>query len=495
MNRQELGYVAAALAIGGASWFVVNLDPVWALAWFVPGLLLAVALKTEGWTSRGLVAIAALVGAASNYRYFLSVMPMWSALLVLLLQTLMWMLVYGNARRIVKTFERAWTVLALPVVAVGVDTLLARFTPDGNWGSLAYTQADVLPIAQLASVFGVGGVLFLLMLGNSAVALALVYGRRLPGALAMYGTVSLTIAVASAFGGWRLQAAPGGDSPAGAVHVGLASVDNFIGGPRSPDSAEVWAQYEAQVQELAGSGARIVLLPEKIAVLAKSEAEPRKAWLGELARANQVWLVAGLGVIEEGERRNEAWWFAPDGHLVTNYLKHHLAPPERDFVAGREFPLNDIGGLRYAVAICKDMHFSSHGRELGQRHAAVVLVPAWDFGRDAEMAANMTKMRGIESGFWVVRSSREGLLSVTDPYGRVLAAARSDKLPGATLFASVRPGTQVTTIYTRIGDALGWICVFAAIAWVLAAHWRVRRARIIAELNVSPTSGPPGASG
>src|ERR1043165_9523088 len=110
MNRSELVYVVAALLIGGALWFVVNLDPVWELAWFVPGLLFVLALKTEGWTSRGLVAIAALVGAASNYRYFLSVMPMWPALLDLLLQTLLWVAIYGGARRIVKAYESAWTV-------------------------------------------------------------------------------------------------------------------------------------------------------------------------------------------------------------------------------------------------------------------------------------------------------------------------------------------------------------------------------------------------
>src|SRR6187551_152404 len=43
MNRREILYVLAALIIGGASWFVVNLDPIWQLAWFVPGLLVDLA--------------------------------------------------------------------------------------------------------------------------------------------------------------------------------------------------------------------------------------------------------------------------------------------------------------------------------------------------------------------------------------------------------------------------------------------------------------------
>lgn len=495
MNRRELLFVGAALILGGASWFVVNLDPIWQIAWFVPGLIFVLALKSDGWTSRGLVAIAALVGAASNYRYFLSVMPLGPAMLVLLLQTLMWMAVYGVARRIVKTYESGWTVLALPIVSVAMDTLLAHLHPDGNWGSLAYTQADVLPVAQLAAVFGVGGVLFLLMLGNSAIALGLVYGKRLAGAVPMYIAVLVAISLALGFGWWRLGSAQPAQRSGTPVNFGIASVDDFVRGPHAENSREVWSQYQAQVQELAGSGARIVLLPEKISVLEKLDAEVRKTWLSQLARDNKVWLVAGVGVIDQGQKYNEAWWFAPDGQLATRYLKHFMAPPEREFIPGHEYAVNDIAGVRYAIAICKDMHFSRFGRELARRHARAVLVLAWDFGRDADMAANMTKMRGIESGYLVVRSAREGLLSITDAYGRVLASDRSASLPGATLFAPIDVGPQLATIYTRIGDSLGWACVLAAFVLLFAAHWRVRRARIIAELNASPTSEPPAASG
>ena len=37
----------AALAIGVGLCFVVNLEPIWMLAWFLPGLLFAVALQTD----------------------------------------------------------------------------------------------------------------------------------------------------------------------------------------------------------------------------------------------------------------------------------------------------------------------------------------------------------------------------------------------------------------------------------------------------------------
>ena len=175
------------------------------------------------------------------------------------------------------------------------------------------------------------------------------------------------------------------------------------------------------------------------------------------------------------ERRNEAWWFAPDGRLVTNYLKHFMAPPEREFVSGSEYPVNSIDGVNYGVAICKDMHFASLGRGFGVRDAAVMLVPAWDFHDDAAMAANMTKLRGVENGYTVVRSARDGLLSVSDAYGRMLAVTESKASPGASLFAKANVGPRVGTIYTRIGDALGWLCVAGALV-IIAGAWRRRRA-------------------
>ena len=94
MNRDLLINIGAAIVIGVGLRFVVNLEPVWWLAWFVPGLLLALALRTEGWTARGLIALAALIGITANTPYFLRVMPLMPVLIVTTLQALLWVFVY-----------------------------------------------------------------------------------------------------------------------------------------------------------------------------------------------------------------------------------------------------------------------------------------------------------------------------------------------------------------------------------------------------------------
>ena len=470
MNK-KIAYLGGAAFIGVALRFVVNLEPVWWLAWFVPGLLLALALRTGAWAARGCVALAAAIGVTANVPFFLKVMPPVPVVIVMTLQVLLWVLVIGSARRIVLAFQSAWTMLALPVIGVAADTLLAHFTPDGNWGSLAYTQADVLPIAQLASAFGVGGILFLLLLVNSAVAFAIHFGMRLRGALPVYVGVVVATGLAAALGFWRLQAPVAGEP----MTFGIASIDDFVPTQDMQKSEQIWRRYQVQVTALAAAGATLVLLPEKISVLPAEQAEVLATRLAEMARDNRIWLVAGLGVDTGAERRNEAWWFAPDGTLVTNYLKHFMAPPEREFVSGQQFPVNRIAGANYGVAICKDMHFASLGRAFGSREAAVMLVPAWDFDDDAWLAAHMTKMRGVENGYTVVRASRDGLLSVSDAQGRMLAQVRSAPMPGASLVATVTVGARLPTIYTRIGDAPGWVCIAGMLVLIPLSVMRSRK--------------------
>jgi len=229
-----------------------------------------------------------------------------------------------------------------------------------------------------------------------------------------------------------------------------------------------------QIAGLAFGGARIVLLPEKIAVRTPQEAAEWRAHFEEQARRSAVWV--HVGIAESRDRiANLSWLFDPKGSLVATYQKHHLAPPERGYSKGEAFESRRIEGREFGLAICKDMHFASFGREYAQRGVSAVLVPAWDFQRDAWMAARMTAMRGVEGGYTVIRDAREGLLSVSDPFGRFLTEIESGSMPGRVLFARVPIGPQIGTLYAKTGNVLGWLCVALAIAMLIRG--RVTRDR------------------
>jgi apolipoprotein N-acyltransferase len=462
--------LALALAAGLALHVSFGLQPVWWLAWLAPAPLLVAVLRSTARGAFGLALLAGLIAASADLRFFAVAAPLPVALWITVLLALAWVLVVGLARRVMLRMASPWAVLAYPLLWAGVDTVLAHVHPDGNWGSLAYAQAGFLPAVQIVALTGVAGVVFLLALVPSVLALAYVRGWR---ALRVPAVCTLVLVGASFTYGWQRTHAPA--APPGAP-VGLAVIDDFIG-PRTPTAynERIWAQYERHVTALAGQGARIVLLPEKIAVLAPADADRIAQRLALLARRNGVWLAAGIGIDDGRSKRNLEWLFAPDGRRDASYQKHHMAPPERDFAPGAAFDLRTIAGTRYGLAICKDLHFAEMGRAYGARGAAAMLVPAWDFGLDGQYAARLSALRGIESGFAMVRASREGLLTVTDALGRITAETPSAPLPGATLLAHVPLGGPAATLYARTGDVFGWLCLGGALLQLVLAYRRASR--------------------
>jgi len=127
-----------------------------------------------------------------------------------------------------------------------------------------------------------------------------------------------------------------------------------------------------------------------------------------------------------------------------------------------------IGTARYGLAICKDMHSGALGRAYRAAGAQVMLVPAWDFNEDGEYAARLSALRGVESGFAMVRATREGRLTITDAYGRIVAETPSRPLPGAVLLGEVPAGAPPATPYRRVGNLFGWLCVAGTAGFVLS---------------------------
>jgi apolipoprotein N-acyltransferase len=451
--------IFAAVIIGMLLRFVVGVHPVAWLVWFAPLPLLIVAFRSTARETRWMTALAVLIGGSVNFHYYRLVMPLPVVFTIMAAQALLWTFLTLATRRIVLRYQAWWTVFAYPVFWAAEDTLRAHLLSDGNWGSLAYSQADFLPILQITSLFGVAGLRFLLALVPSALALAFTFGFRIPHAWRGWAATGLLLAAAVGYGTLRLRTPVEGQP----VTFGLVAIDDAIGMQATPGYiASIWQRYDQQIRSLVNEGAEVIVLPEKIGLVSPALANDWQQHLSALAAEQHVWIEAGVGVEDNGERRNLAWLFTPQGTLDASYLKHHMAPPETGYVVGTGYEVRRIGGNEYGLAVCKDMHFATMGRAYGERAASVMLVPAWDFYFDGWLEARTTLTRGVENGYTVVRAAREGLLTVSDPYGRVLGERASSALPGSTLLVRATVGAPVATLYTRIGDVFGWLCVAGA---------------------------------
>jgi apolipoprotein N-acyltransferase len=166
---------------------------------------------------------------------------------------------------------------------------------------------------------------------------------------------------------------------------------------------------------------------------------------------------------------NSSRVYSPNEKWQANYDKHHLllgVEPEQPGKPNERVLLNLPTG-RAGLQICKDLDFPKLSREYARDGASLLLVPAWDFDLDRWIHARMAVLRGVENGFALARAGRNGLLTLSDNRGRILAEKAT--VPGQ--FVSLGGKLNVAreqTFYTQTGDWFAWLCVLGLIVLLLA---------------------------
>lgn len=469
-----------ALVGGGMFYLALGLNNVWALAWIAPVPLLWLAY---GNTPRWQVALAGMAAFAWGLAYLVQCYGAMSMLVVLrvaLAPILLFGAVLVFARAVHDRLPAA-TLFAFPAAWAAVEYVLGMLLPDGPFASIANAQVAFPAGVQIASLFGFPAVTFLLCLCANAVALLLRQQHKT-------GATGLAVcAVALVFGFIRLSQ-PQGPS----LHVvALADTGAKIKSWRAKtvaDSLAASTAYADTVRALAGQGRKIDL-----AVIAEGAIAMHQGWqnqvlapLATAARDTGTTIVAGTAVPDPGV--NRAVTFFPDG-TRANYDKRHLLIPFEMAVPGTAPGL--LGHGR-AVAICKDMDFPASIRsdvQAGvQTDAAsgirIMAVPASDFSRDDWIHGRQAILRGVENGFAILRSAFNGVETVSDADGRVLASTSTSRFGMITLVADVPQGPGAT-LYSRIGDVFAWLCILATLL-MAGLVFRGRTAAVRGDLLVRP---------
>jgi apolipoprotein N-acyltransferase len=236
---------------------------------------------------------------------------------------------------------------------------------------------------------------------------------------------------------------------------------------------ELLHEYADEVGRATPAETQVVVLPEKIARVSENKLPQVDASFSSAATATHAAIVLGLVRRTSSDAFNSSRFYSPDGKLEANYDKHHLLPgvePERP---GDKRVLLDQPSGRWGLQICKDMDFPKLSREYAGEGANLLLVPAWDFNLDRWLHARMAVLRAVENGFALARSARNGLLTLSDNRGRILAEAAT--APGR--FVSITGNVNVTpekTFYARAGDWFAWLCV-AMFVVLLASRFLISK--------------------
>ena len=186
------------------------------------------------------------------------------------------------------------------------------------------------------------------------------------------------------------------------------------------------------VDQAGAQKADIVCLPEGVTIVGTqhdyvSASEPvpgpTTRYLGEVARRNNLNIVAGILEKEGDVVYNTAVLIDREGKVAGKYRKTSLPREEIDggITPGNSFPVFDTDFGRIGIMICWDVTFPEPAKALAEQGAEVIFLPIW--GGDLTLA----KARAIENQVYLVSSTYDMVTGVFDLEGNILKQANADK--------------------------------------------------------------------
>ena len=396
-------------------------------------------------------------------------------------------------------------LMGAPFLWVAMELARTRIT-GFPWQLLGTAQVDNFPLARLASVTGVYGISFEIMLVNASFAAVFLVRKERRMTLLV-----ASVAAAMALQAGRLVVSP----PLATDRVAYLVQQNIPILENSDWTKEYFQNTLRELRQITlvpdnqaaseASHPSLIVWPESPAPFYTGDPLFRNA-ISNLARESKAWVVTGsLGVKnatrnpeQATELYNSAALISPDGAWTERYDKVHLVPfgefvPFRrlfGFAAGLTQQVGDFsrgitrqplhaGGQKLGTFICYESVFPDEVRQFAKNGAQVLVNISNDgwYGDSGAYAQhlNQSRMRAIETGRWMLLDTNTGVTASIDPYGRVVASlprkVRSTLRAPYTL-------TNVTTFYTRYGDWFSYVCAIISLI-VLLLHFlnRVKTGR------------------
>lgn len=192
-----------------------------------------------------------------------------------------------------------------------------------------------------------------------------------------------------------------------------------------------------QVDTAGKASLDIVCLPEAITVVGtpKNAAEvgeavpgPSTNLLGEAARRNRLWVVAGLMEADGDLLYNTAVLLDRQGRIAGKYRKVHLPREEwlKGIAPGDDYPVFQTDFGTVAIQICYDWFFPEAAAAFALRGAEILFAPTWGTtfpDQDGRVEGeNVFRVRARDNGLYLVPSVYDGSSMVIDPLGRILVS-------------------------------------------------------------------------
>ena len=464
----------------------------WPLAFLAPALLF-VALR-DATPARGfsLGLVYGLTGFGITLSWIMLFGTLaWSALMLL---TALSVALFGAVFPLLRRPSRPLlTALGAAAAWSAIDWLRGLWPLGGfTWGSLGVSQVPNTITVRVAVIAGVFGVTFVVAFVAALLAEAASGGRPLGVRLGSVG-----LAAAAMFAPVLIPFA----RPVGrAIDVAAIQVD-FREGVRQRSRVEgdiavtrlnldLHRTLKDEPPDLAVWG-ESALDPGSLAILDEIRATIAEVGVPVLAGSTSEDIRAGRG---GGALFNQAVVFDGGGEVLDVYRKTHLVPygeyiPWKPLVGwisaleqigyelapGERLHTLSVPGLpRFAAPICFENSFPALDRGLVRQGAEFLVVLTNNASYDETAASaqhlQMSRIRAIEDGRWVVHAAVSGISAFIDPSGRTYQ--QTELFEPGVIRRTIRASTD-RTLFVRLGDWLPIVSLAFVVS--LAAVPRGRR--------------------
>lgn len=196
------------------------------------------------------------------------------------------------------------------------------------------------------------------------------------------------------------------------------------------------------VRRASEQGARLIAFPEQFATgwdpqshryIEELSGQVTQR-LREFAMQHRITVVGSFRELHSPLPRNTAVAIGPSGEILATYAKCHLFSPareERFYDRGESLATFDLDGVRFGIAICYDLRFSTVFEAYADTGADAVVVMAawpskrsthWDLFLRARAAEYQLYLIGVNTTGITPVDAYAGGSSIVDPAGNVLAA-------------------------------------------------------------------------
>jgi apolipoprotein N-acyltransferase len=400
------------------------------------------------------------------------------------------------------------TLILLPACGVAMEYVRAHFLTGFPWEFLGYSQFRLLPIIQIADLFGVYGVSALVFFTNGIIAFAWLALTRHTWqqrpVTPLLGRTSLlllafVVALTWSYGRLRLMAVSKAvtDSP----HAKIAVVQGNIDQARKWDPAYQQAtidKYQKLSAKIVAAGADLVIWPETATPFYLfRDRELTQQILAGIRRTQTDYLIGSPAYTHQKgalQLHNSTYLIDRNARMRGRYEKVHLVPfgeyvPFKrwlpflgklvaevgDFKPGRRGSTLKWRNQKLGPLICYEIIFPHLARAMAASGANLLVSQtndAW-FGRTsaAYQHFSMAVFRAVENRRSLVRAANTGISGYIEPTGKI--REQTHLFEDAAITQSVAL-MDIPTVYTRIGDLFAQICLALTTINLLWPAWFFR---------------------